>query len=148
MPVQPQPAEALAPETTARPAAVVLIVDDEPAIRNLVRTNLEHVGLRVVEAADGVAGLEAVQTENPDLVILDVMMPLIDGFEMLKRLRQDTRTNTLPVIMLTAKARDADIFHGWLTGADSYLTKPFSPLELISLVKRVLATSNHPDRPA
>lgn len=124
---------------------VVLIVDDEPAIRSLVQTNLEHIGVRVVEAADGEAGLQAVETEHPDLVILDVMMPLLDGFEVLKRLRADAATRKLPVILLTAKSRDDDIYRGWQTGADSYLTKPFSPLELITLVRRLLAVDNAPN---
>jgi two-component system alkaline phosphatase synthesis response regulator PhoP/two-component system response regulator VicR len=81
--------------------------------------------------------LEKAKSEKPDLIILDVMMPRMDGFEALQRLKTDPETSHIPVIMLTARAQDRDVLQGYQYGADLYLTKPFSPLELISLVKRV-----------
>ncbi|MCS6951033.1 MAG: response regulator [bacterium] len=115
----------------------ILAVDDEPHIRRLVQVNLERHGYEVVTASDGKDALEKVATEKPDLVVLDVMMPYMDGFEVLQTLRKNPETRELPVIMLTAKAQDADVFRGWQSGADLYLTKPFNPMELISFVKRI-----------
>jgi two-component system alkaline phosphatase synthesis response regulator PhoP/two-component system response regulator VicR len=91
----------------------------------------------VVTAYDGKEGLEKVKSEKPDMVVLDVMMPYMDGFEVLKNIRRDPETEALPVIMLTAKAQDKDVFEGYHYGADMYLTKPFNPMELISFVKRI-----------
>lgn len=115
----------------------ILAVDDEPHIRRLVQVNLERHGYEVVTASDGKDALEKVASEKPDLVVLDVMMPYMDGFEVLQTLRKNPETRDLPVIMLTAKAQDADVFRGWQSGADLYLTKPFNPMELISFVKRI-----------
>jgi len=115
----------------------ILAVDDERHIVRLVQVNLERSGYEVVTAFDGKDALEKVASEQPDLVVLDVMMPYMDGFEVLQNLRKNQSTRTLPVIMLTAKAQDADIFKGWQSGVDCYLTKPFNPLELISFVKRI-----------
>ena len=81
--------------------------------------------------------LEQVAKEKPEMVILDVMMPRIDGFEVLKKLQADAKTRDIPVIMLTAKAQDADIFKGWSQGVSSYLTKPFNPRELLTFVERI-----------
>lgn len=116
----------------------ILTVDDETNIRRLLQVNLQRAGYRVTMACDGVEALESVRQERPDLVVLDVMMPRMDGFEVLRQLRMDTTTAELPVIMLTAKAQDADVFRGWQSGADCYLTKPFNPHELLVFVKRVL----------
>ena len=91
----------------------------------------------MVTAFDGKEGLEKVRSEKPGLLVLDVMMPYMDGFEVLKSLRRDPETENLPVIMLTAKAQDKDVFEGYHYGADMYLTKPFNPMELISFVKRI-----------
>jgi two-component system alkaline phosphatase synthesis response regulator PhoP/two-component system response regulator VicR len=115
----------------------VLVVDDERHIVRLVQVNLERQGYEVLTAYDGVECLEKTKAEKPDLIILDVMMPRMDGFEALQRLKSDPETNHIPVIMLTARAQDRDVLQGYQYGADLYLTKPFSPLELISLVKRV-----------
>ncbi|MFA0758258.1 MAG: hypothetical protein PVTTEEND_001654 [Candidatus Fervidibacter sp.] len=115
----------------------VLVVDDERHIVRLVQVNLERQGYEVLTAYDGVECLEKAKAEKPDLIILDVMMPRMDGFEALQRLKSDPETNQIPVIMLTARAQDRDVLQGYQYGADLYLTKPFSPLELISLVKRV-----------
>jgi two-component system alkaline phosphatase synthesis response regulator PhoP/two-component system response regulator VicR len=115
----------------------ILAVDDERHIVRLVQVNLERAGYQVVTAFDGKDALEKVESENPDLVVLDVMMPYMDGFEVLQHLRKNQSTRELPVIMLTAKAQDADVFRGWQSGVDCYLTKPFNPMELISFVKRI-----------
>jgi two-component system alkaline phosphatase synthesis response regulator PhoP/two-component system response regulator VicR len=115
----------------------VLVCDDERHIVRLIQVNLEREGYNVVTAYDGKDGLEKVKAEKPDLMVLDVMMPYMDGFEVLKNLRRDPATESLPVIMLTAKAQDKDVFEGYHYGADMYLTKPFNPRELIAFVKRI-----------
>lgn len=120
----------------------VLVCDDERHIVRLIQVNLEREGYKVVTAYDGKEGLEKVRTEKPDLMVLDVMMPYMDGFEVLKALRRDADTTDLPVIMLTAKAQDRDVFEGYTYGADMYLTKPFNPRELISFVKRISSGGN------
>ncbi|MGV3723855.1 MAG: response regulator transcription factor [Actinomycetota bacterium] len=116
----------------------ILAVDDEINIRRLVEVNLIRAGYRVSKASDGVEALASIEAERPDLVVLDVMMPHMDGFEVLKRLKMDPATADLPVIMLTAKAQDADIFKGWSSGVDCYLTKPFNPTELLVFVRKTL----------
>jgi two-component system alkaline phosphatase synthesis response regulator PhoP/two-component system response regulator VicR len=115
----------------------ILVVDDEKHIVRLVQANLDRAGYEVVTAGDGKEALQKVASENPDLVVLDVMMPYMDGFEVLQNLRRNPVTRDIPVIMLTAKAQDADVFKGWQSGVDCYLTKPFNPMELLSFVKRI-----------
>lgn len=115
----------------------ILAVDDERHIVRLVEVNLVRAGYEVVTAYDGREALEKVKTEKPDLIVLDVMMPYMDGFEVLKTLKAEPETAEIPVIMLTAKAQDADIFRGWQSGVDCYLTKPFNPMELLTFVKRI-----------
>jgi len=115
----------------------ILAVDDEKHIVRLVQVNLERAGYTVVTANDGKEALQKVSEEHPDLVVLDVMMPYMDGFEVLQNLRRNPSTRDIPVIMLTAKAQDADVFKGWQSGVDCYLTKPFNPMELLSFVKRI-----------
>ena len=115
----------------------ILVVDDERHIVRLVQVNLERSGYQVVAAFDGKEALKKVSSEKPDLVVLDVMMPYMDGFQVLKQMKADAATKDIPVIMLTAKAQDADVFRGWASGVDMYLTKPFNPLELITFVKRI-----------
>jgi two-component system alkaline phosphatase synthesis response regulator PhoP/two-component system response regulator VicR len=115
----------------------VLVCDDERHIVRLIQVNLERQGYTVVTAFDGKEGLEKVRTEKPNIVVLDVMMPYMDGFEVLKALRREPETENLPVIMLTAKAQDKDVFEGYHYGADMYLTKPFNPMELVTFVKRI-----------
>lgn len=119
-------------------AKKILAVDDERHIVRLVQVNLERQGYEVITAFDGREALEKIESEKPDLVILDVMMPYMDGFEVLQAIRKNPDISTLPVIMLTAKAQDADVFRGWQQGVDTYLTKPFNPMELLSFVKRIL----------
>lgn len=123
----------------------ILAVDDERHIVRLVQVNLERAGYEVVTAFDGKEALEKVESEQPDLVVLDVMMPYMDGFEVLQTLRKNPNTRDLPVIMLTAKAQDADVFRGWQSGVDCYLTKPFNPMELIVFVKRIFKSQQEED---
>jgi two-component system, OmpR family, alkaline phosphatase synthesis response regulator PhoP len=118
----------------------ILAVDDEKHIVRLVQVNLERQGYEVVTANDGKEALKKVEEERPDLVVLDVMMPYMDGFEVLQNLRRNSATRDIPVIMLTAKAQDADVFKGWQSGVGCYLTKPFNPMELISFVKRIFGS--------
>lgn len=120
----------------------ILAVDDEKHIVRLVQVNLERAGYEVVTAHDGKEALQKVEEENPDLVVLDVMMPYMDGFEVLQNLRRNPSTRDIPVIMLTAKAQDADVFKGWQSGVDCYLTKPFNPMELLSFVKRIFDSTD------
>ena len=118
----------------------ILAVDDQPSIVRLIQINLQKAGYEVITAADGEEGLEKFYAERPDLVILDVIMPRRDGFDVLRTIKSDPETQHTPVIMLTVKAQDADIFEGLTEGAELYLPKPFSPTELVSLVERVLDT--------
>ncbi|MCX6344435.1 MAG: response regulator [Armatimonadetes bacterium] len=115
----------------------ILACDDEKHIVRLIQVNLERAGFDVITANDGKEALLKIQNERPDLVVLDVMMPYMDGFEVLQNLRRHAHTRDIPVIMLTAKAQDADIFKGWQSGVDCYLTKPFNPMELLSFVRRI-----------
>ena len=113
----------------------VLVVDDEPRLVDVVRMNLEVEGYRVLTAANGMEALARLTQDLPDLVVLDVMMPEMDGFETLKRLRE---VSSVPVIMLTVRAEEADRIKGLEIGADDYLTKPYSPRELQTRIKAVL----------
>lgn len=115
--------------------ASILIVDDEQSIIDIVEAYLEEEGFHVVTAMDGPAGLELAKSEKPDLIILDIMLPGMDGVEVLRRLR---RESDVYVIMLTAKAEETDKIVGLSVGADDYLTKPFSPRELVARVKAAL----------
>ncbi len=119
-------------------ACRVLVVDDHQPTVQLIRSALEGMGLEVRTASNGAEGLLAVYQEKPDLVILDVMMPVLDGFQTLKVLQESPETRGLPVIMLTARSSDIDIARGWRSGVTSYLTKPFSLDHLASMVRRVL----------
>jgi len=124
----------------------ILVVDDERHIVRLVQVNLERAGYQVVTAFDGKEALKKVDAEKPNLIVLDVMMPHMDGFETLKRLRANAATKSIPVIMLTAKAQDADVFRGWASGVDCYLTKPFNPMELLTFVKRIFESYDEMER--
>jgi len=116
----------------------VLIIEDEKDILQLVKLYLEKEGFRTVTAMTGIEGLEQVKAENPDLVVLDLMLPGMDGLEICKRLRSKRETAMLPVIMLTAKAEESDTIVGLELGADDYVTKPFSPKTLVARVKALL----------
>jgi two-component system alkaline phosphatase synthesis response regulator PhoP/two-component system response regulator VicR len=127
----------------------ILAVDDERHIVRLIQVNLERAGYEVVTAYDGREALKKIEEEKPDMVVLDVMMPYMDGFETLKQIRANPQTRNLPVIMLTAKAQDQDVFQGYSQGADIYLTKPFNPMELLTFVKRIfteMETDDEDDR--
>jgi two-component system KDP operon response regulator KdpE len=113
----------------------IMVVDDEERMVRFIRLNLEHDGFQVIEAFRGSQAIQVLRDQLPDLVLLDVMMPDIDGFEVLKMIRE---INTVPVIMLTAKSEEDDKVHGLELGADDYITKPFSPRELVSRVRAVL----------
>lgn len=125
-------------------AKKILVVDDERHIVRLVEVNLTRAGYDVVSAYDGVEALEKVAEDIPDMIVLDVMMPRMDGFEVLKNLQADPKYKDIPVIMLTAKAQDADIFKGWQSGVSSYLTKPFNPKELLVFVQRIFQSLDDP----
>jgi two-component system alkaline phosphatase synthesis response regulator PhoP len=128
-------------------AVKILVCDDERSIVRLIQVNLERQGWEVVPAYDGKEGLEKIRSEKPDIVVLDVMMPYMDGFEVLKNLRRDPQTQNLPVVMLTAKAQDKDVFEGYHYGADIYLTKPFNPMELVTFIKRIIQSGGEGEGP-
>ena len=118
----------------------VLVVDDEIGIVRLIQVNLERNGYEVETASNGTEALAKIRQNRPNLLVLDVMMPEMNGFELLTNIRRDPGLADLPVIMLTAKTQDADIFKGYQLQADMYLTKPFNPAELITFTKRILAS--------
>lgn len=116
----------------------VLVVDDEPDVLLLCRVNLEFEGYDVVEAADGQQAMEQVAEHRPDVILLDVMMPRMDGWQVLSALKADADYREIPVVMLTAKVQDADQIRGWSAGVAEYITKPFSPLSLSQVIRDVL----------
>jgi DNA-binding response OmpR family regulator len=122
--------------------ATVLAVDDEPHVLKLVKANLESSGYKVLTAADGEEALRTVEHELPDLVILDLMLPKMDGYAVCRRIRE---FSAVPVIMLTARSAQVDLVHGFEVGADDYLTKPFSATELVMRVQAVLRRSKWPE---
>ncbi len=119
----------------------ILIVEDEANIRQLVRYNLEMEGYQVLEAPDGLQGLKLATAEKPDLLLLDLMLPQLDGLEVCRNLKGNPATSALPIIMLTAKSEEIDKVIGLELGADDYMTKPFSPRELVARIKAVLRRS-------
>ncbi|HVY69067.1 MAG TPA: response regulator transcription factor [Verrucomicrobiae bacterium] len=126
----------------------ILVVDDEPDAVELVEFNLKASGYDVVSAADGAEALRKARTFVPDLILLDVMLPELDGLEACKILRRDPATASIPIIMLTAKAAEVDRILGLELGADDYVTKPFSPRELVLRVKKLLHKRETPaDKP-
>jgi len=116
----------------------VLVIDDEAPIRLLCRVNLEAEGMDVVEAADGPTGLEKARDDQPDVVLLDVMMPGLDGWRVAEQLLEAEQTRDIPIIFLTARAEFRDRAKGLDIGGVDYVTKPFNPLELAPLVRRML----------
>jgi two-component system phosphate regulon response regulator PhoB len=115
----------------------VLIVDDDPDIQKLVSYNLSQAGFRVSTAATGLAALQAVHDQPPDLIILDIMLPDLDGLEVCRKLRQQDKSRRIPIIMLTARTQEVDRVVGFELGADDYVMKPFSPRELVLRVKSI-----------
>ena len=120
-------------------ARKILTCDDEKHIVRLIQVNLERQGYEVITAYNGLECLEKVKEDRPDLIVLDVMMPEMTGFEVLEKLKNDPETENIPVIMLTARAQDSDVLRGWQSGVECYLTKPFNPMELIAFVKRIFS---------
>jgi two-component system phosphate regulon response regulator PhoB len=116
----------------------VLIVEDETALVELLRYNLEQAGFRVAVAYDGEEALASVQEDTPDLILLDWMLPLMSGIEVCRQLRRQTATANLPIIMLTARGEEGDRIRGLDSGADDYVVKPFSPMELVARLRRLL----------
>jgi DNA-binding response OmpR family regulator len=117
----------------------VLIADDDADIRDLVAFKLEQADLEVIAVGDGVAALEAARAERPTVVVLDVSMPGMSGLDVCRMLRADPQTQDMLVIMLTARVQERDVEGGFSAGADDYVTKPFSPRELVSRVQAMLA---------
>lgn len=123
-------------ETNGTP--LVLVADDDPDILTLVGFRLERAGYEVLPARDGEEALALALERQPDLAILDVMMPKLDGYEVTQRLRENPATSGMPVILLTARVQEADITRGFEAGADDYIKKPFSPQELRARVQAIL----------
>ncbi|MFA6543160.1 MAG: response regulator, partial [Limisphaerales bacterium] len=128
--------------------AKILVVDDEPDAVELVEFNLKKAGFEVLMAADGAEALKKARAALPDLIVLDVMLPEVDGLEVCKLLRRDAATAGIPVIMLTAKAAEIDRVLGLELGADDYVTKPFSPRELVLRIKGLLRRREQPEAKA
>jgi CheY-like chemotaxis protein len=120
--------------------ARVMAVDDDPVIRNLLEVNLEMEGHEVVTAVDGRDALDKIHADPPDLILLDVMMPNVDGWQVARELKGDPVTRRIPLVFLTARAMEADVRKGTEIGVESYVTKPFDPIELMRLIDRLLQT--------
>lgn len=129
----------------------ILVVDDEEVLVEAITYNLEQSGYQVLTASDGVSALEIARQEAPDLIVLDIMLPGMDGLEVCRQLRRDKRTSTVPIIMLTAKADEIDKVVGLEVGADDYVTKPFGRRELLARIRALLRRVDYPleadDRP-
>jgi two-component system alkaline phosphatase synthesis response regulator PhoP len=124
----------------------ILVVDDEPGILTIARDYLDRAGFRVISAGDGLTALRLARAERPSLLVLDLMLPGLDGLDVARALREDPATRALPIIMLTARVEEADRLIGLELGADDYITKPFSPRELVARVRAVLRrTQGQPD---
>ena len=123
----------------------ILIIEDDPATARLVDYSLQHEGYQVITSSNGMEGLRKAHSESPDLVILDVMLPGMDGFEICHRLRADPDTSKLLILMFSAKAQEIDKNTGINVGADDYLTKPSAPAEIVSHVAKLLAKKNYPE---
>ena len=135
-----------APDPTI-PTAPILVVDDDAKIVRLVRTYLERDGFSVVTAADGPAALDAIETHSPALVVLDLMLPELDGRAVIRAVRRDTEAGRTPIIILSARSSTIDRIAGLEDGADDYLPKPFSPAELVLRVKSILRRSGAAEPP-
>ncbi len=125
-------------------ARKILVVDDEPVLVETIAYNLEQAGYQVLTAADGRSALEAARRETPDLVILDLMLPEMDGLEVCRQLRREHTTATIPIMMLTAKGDEIDKVVGLEVGADDYVTKPFGRRELLARVRALLRRADYP----
>jgi DNA-binding response OmpR family regulator len=142
------PAPRRPPNVPKTPRSTILVVDDEAEICDLVSYNLAREGYRVLTERDGQAGLDRVFQSPPDLVVLDLLLPKLSGLEVLGALRSDARTRSIPVLVLTARSTEMDKLVGFERGADDYLTKPFSPKELVMRVGAILRRSRGDDEQA
>jgi two-component system alkaline phosphatase synthesis response regulator PhoP len=115
----------------------IVVVDDDQDIRMILRANLEDEGYEVMEAAGGREALEVITSNDPDLVVLDIMMPEVDGYDVLQELRSKPEYAELPVVLLTARRQESDVWEGWSAGADYYITKPFKMKELIQFIRYI-----------
>jgi DNA-binding response OmpR family regulator len=132
----------------ARQNVRVLWADDDPMIRSVMALNLEAEGFDVQTVADGDAAYEEAVRIPPDVLVLDIMMPGRDGYEVLRALRTNPQTAAVPVVLLTAKATDAEVWEGWKAGADYYITKPFDPTDLTDFIDHLLFESSPDDASA
>jgi len=123
----------------------ILVIEDEPDIRELIAYNLEREGFRVLTTRDGEEGIRLARREKPDLILLDLMLPSMDGLEVCRRMQADAATRAIAVVMVTAKGEESDVVLGLGVGADDYITKPFSPKVLIARVKAVLRRGADPE---
>jgi two-component system alkaline phosphatase synthesis response regulator PhoP/two-component system response regulator VicR len=123
----------------------VLVVDDEKPIARLLQVNLEQAGYEVAIAHDGRDALKKLDSFLPELLVLDIAMPYADGFEILEILRSDPSSKDLPVVFLTAKTQEYDIFRGYQSGVDCYLTKPFEPIDVVTIVHRIFQAKDNGD---
>ena len=120
------------------PDSTVLVVDDDPVILKLLEVNFEMEGFAVLIAHDGEEGIEVARTGKPDVIVSDIMMPKVSGLELVTALKGDPCTSKIPIILLSAKAQNADVRSGLDAGADDYVTKPFEPLDLVDRVNKLL----------
>ena len=120
------------------PDRTVLVVDDDPVILKLLEVNFEMEGFSVITAGDGDEGLHAIREQRPDAVVLDIMMPKLNGLEVLEAARADPATKNVPIVLLSAKAQASEVQRGLDLGADDYVTKPFDPIDLVERVNAVL----------
>jgi len=116
----------------------IVLAEDEPQIARLIEFKLKKEGYDVTWRKNGEEALKAIKADKPDLILLDIMMPVMDGYEVLRRLKEDENLGDIPVIMLTARAQEKDVVKGIDLGAEDYITKPFHPAELLARVKRIL----------
>jgi len=120
-------------------AKKILVVDDEPEVVKILQITLEHAGYQVTTAKNGTQALECVAADKPDLILLDQMMPEMDGLEVTRRLKSDDATDKIPIVILTAKGTESDLAEGWDSGTDLYLLKPVMMSDLVSFVNVILA---------
>ncbi len=125
----------------------ILVVDDEPDIVEIIQYNLEKSGFDVIVAADGPAALEKARDETPDLIVLDLMLPGLEGTDVCRILKQEERTRSIPILMLTAKSEEIDRIIGLELGADDYVVKPFSPREIALRIRNILRRRSAPETP-
>jgi twitching motility two-component system response regulator PilH len=116
----------------------VLVVEDSIPQREMISDLLQNSGLKVVVVSDGVEAMEQIQQANPDLIVLDIVMPRMNGYEVCRRLKADPKTRNVPVVMCSAKGEEFDRYWGMKQGADAYIAKPFQPIELIGTIKQLL----------